>query len=73
MNGGEIHVVLSLALKMCAEQDTEVLLRPRRRQRTEFFQRLIPEFYLMSSTQLTLTSRTFRPEDLFQLLASVSR
>ena len=23
-NGGEIHVVLSLALKMCAEQNTEV-------------------------------------------------
>ena len=22
-NGGEVHVVLSLALKMCAEQDTE--------------------------------------------------
>ena len=39
-NGGEIHVVLSLALKMCAEQDTEVLLRPRRRRRTEFFRRL---------------------------------
>ena len=66
-------MVLSLALKMFAEQDTEVLLRPRRRQRTEFFQRLIPEFYVMSSTQLTRTSRTFRLEDLFQLLASVSR
>ena len=37
VNGGEIHVVLSLALKMCAEQDTGVLLRSRRRQRTEFF------------------------------------
>ena len=36
MNGGEIHVVLSLALKMCAEQDTEVLLRSRRMRRTEF-------------------------------------
>ena len=36
-NGSEIHVVLSLALKMCAEQDTEVLLRPRRRRQTEFF------------------------------------
>ena len=40
MNGGEIHVVLSLALKMCAEQDTEVLLRSRRMRRTEFFWRL---------------------------------
>ena len=40
VNGGEIHVVLSLALKMCAEQDTEVLLRSRRRWRTEFIQRL---------------------------------
>ena len=35
-------MVLSLALKMCAEQDTEleVLLRPRRRRRTEFLRRL---------------------------------
>ena len=33
-------MVLSLALKMCAEQDTGLLLRPRRRRRTEFFQRL---------------------------------
>ena len=40
MNGSEIHVVLSLALKICAEQDTEVLLRSRRIRRTEFFWRL---------------------------------
>ena len=33
-------MVLSLALKMCAEQDTEVLLRPRRRRQTESFRRL---------------------------------
>ena len=39
MSGGEVHVVL-IALEMCAEQDTEVLLRSRRMRRTEFFWRL---------------------------------
>ena len=33
-------MVLGFALKICAEQDTEVLLRPRRRRRTEVFRRL---------------------------------
>ena len=33
-------MVLSLALKMSAEQDTEVLLRSRKRRWTEFFRRL---------------------------------
>ena len=40
-NGVEVHVVLSLPLKMSAEQDTEVCsCRPRRRRWTEFFRRL---------------------------------
>ena len=33
-------MVLSLVLKMCAKQDTEVLLRPRRRRQAEFFRTL---------------------------------
>ena len=40
VNGGETHVVLCLALNKWAEQDTEILLRSRRRWRTRFFFRL---------------------------------
>ena len=40
VNGGETHIVLCLALNMWTEQDTEILLRSRRRQWTCFFFKL---------------------------------